>query len=598
MRPPASSIKAVVQRTGDGLGRVFDAAANAPGWVLAVAAVAAFAALSLTGMAGTSATFDESEHMASGCAILSRGDYRVDPIGPPLVRSLAALPLVLRGARLPVDSEEWRSGSIHPFGFLFLYQSGNDPVRFLRTSRLVILLLGAAAVCAAFVFSRAINGPRGAVLTLVLAAFSPNLGAHSHLATLDMGAALFFLLAVFTFWRLSRRVTLGGLAAAGLCLGLALASKMSALVLVPASALAALTFVLAGGRWRLEGRLSRWSRPEKRSQLVCAAVILAIVFVSAYAVLWGTYRFRYSMSESPIELTWEYPDSRPGLRERALGFARDHRLLPEAYLFGLHRLHSVVRGDEPGRVAYALGRTSGAGWWWYFPFAFLVKTPVPFLLLAGLALFGLARRGSREDLRRWCFVLIPLGLLAAGAMSSRYDLGVRHLLPAYPLLMVAAGGAGRFLRSRGLTAALLACSIAGGVLSAPGSIAYFNFPAAALFDRHYMLVESNLDWGQDLPRLKRWMDDNGVPEVKLAYFGSASPRLHGVRHQVLPAYNVYTRYEDEWKRAPGIRPGDWVAVSATMLRLGLEGKRDLYRPFRDIEPAAELGHSILVYKVP
>jgi hypothetical protein len=166
------------------------------------------------------------------------------------------------------------------------------------------------------------------------------------------------------------------------------------------------------------------------------------------------------------------------------------------------------------------------------------------------------------------------------------------------MLMILAGGAARMVRRKAWLYVLLAGAISSGLLAAPHFLAYFNLPSTVIFERHEMLVESNLDWGQDLPGLKRWMDDNGVEEVKLAYFGSASPAHYGIRHQRLPGYNVYSSFEKEWPPARGVESGDWVAISATNLRGLYLSRKDAYERFLAEEPVAAIGHSILIYRIP
>jgi hypothetical protein len=151
-----------------------------------------------------------------------------------------------------------------------------------------------------------------------------------------------------------------------------------------------------------------------------------------------------------------------------------------------------------------------------------------------------------------------------------------------------------------LTIGLFAALALGVAVSLPYDLAYFNFPSTLVWERHEMLVDSNLDWGQDLGRLKAFMDRRGIESIKLAYFGNASPRHLGLTHQILPGVNAYTRFEPEWTPARVWVPGEWVAISATLLEGVLQDdRRDFYREsFGRMEPVERIGHSILVYRVP
>jgi hypothetical protein len=318
--------------------------------------------------------------------------------------------------------------------------------------------------------------------------------------------------------------------------------------------------------------------------------------------VWGAYGFRYRPSpDRSFQFEWEAVDHEPRALMQAVRILRDNRMLPESYLYGLALIHQRTRD----RASYALGRFSRDGWWWYFPFALLVKTPVAALLLYAWGLGVLLRRGSGE-LARVCHLVVPLAVYWLAVVSTPLNIGVRHLLPALPMMMVLTGGlAARpgdpARRWRGRTlAALLAATAAASVAAAPYFIPFFNLPSRLVFSRQYMLADSNLDWGQDLRRLRRYMDQHGISSLKLSYFGSASPRNLGLAHEVLTSANVYLMCEEDLVRARELRPGDWVAISATNL-VGAsfpEDSRDELAAFRTMQPVATIGHSIFVYRMP
>jgi len=138
-----------------------------------------------------------------------------------------------------------------------------------------------------------------------------------------------------------------------------------------------------------------------------------------------------------------------------------------------------------------------------------------------------------------------------------------------------------------------------GASAAPHFLAHFNLPSRILFERHEMLVDSNLDWGQDLGRLKEWMDREGIPSLKLSYFGHGSPRQLLLQHEVLPGNCTYPFFEPEWKQAGPLKPGDIVAISASNYSGFLLQDRDLYRrQFAGVKPLAVIGNSIIVFRVP
>lgn len=195
------------------------------------------------------------------------------------------------------------------------------------------------------------------------------------------------------------------------------------------------------------------------------------------------------------------------------------------------------------------------------------------------------------------FLVAPPVFYIACASAANLNIGVRHILPAYPHILAVAAIAASVLWTRGamarvLVVALYVANVLEFGMVYPHSLTFFNAAVGGPSNGHRYLVDSNLDWGQDLQPLHRWMVDNDVRQIALAYFGTADPAYHGIRHVRLPS-------------GPGFAMGDvpplplpgYVAVSETVLAgpyLDDKG-RAFYRPFRDIEPHAVIGNSIRVY---
>jgi hypothetical protein len=243
-----------------------------------------------------------------------------------------------------------------------------------------------------------------------------------------------------------------------------------------------------------------------------------------------------------------------------LQFALHRELLPEAYLYGL----AYFLGGSARRLAYLNGEESMLGWWYYFPEAFLLKTaPAVLLLLVWLAGAGLVRR-------RWCsfdawfLVLPPAGYLAV-SMTSHLNIGHRHLAPIYPVIFVALGSLAGVARGSRVRAAALGLAAAGMAWSfwaaSPRYLSYFNLLAGGPAGAPRYLLDSNLDWGQDLRRLALWIERHGIGEVHLAYFGTADPRAYGIRFR-----KVYLVH-DFYPQLPAERPpaGSVLAVSVNLL---------------------------------
>jgi hypothetical protein len=564
--------------------------------VLAVAVgVALYVGLAVDGMRRTSATYDEPAHLSAAWTHVALHDYRLSPDHPPLVHSLAAAPLLLVGVRMDSGDEYWRQHLIWGFARRWLYR-WNDAGTLLFLGRLPIVLLGASLVVALVLWTRTRFGAGAAAVALVLAALSPDLLAHGQLVTTDMGAAACVFLSVVAFDALLRRTTWPRLLLSGAAVGAALATKFSALGLGPillALALARLAdprpIVLRLGRERsVEGKAAR---------AVALGGLLAAHLPVALLVIWAAYGFQRSFGADPglsASFPWDALQATNPLVHGAVRAARDWGLLPEPWLFGFLRFFE----HSEARRAFLLGRLSDTGFPHFFLVTFAVKTPLPLL---GLLLLALAGRG-RDQARPGALAAawLPLVVYAALTTTRGLNIGHRHLLPLYPFVFVVAGCAGAWLPRRfGRKGAVLLGALLGwyawGTLRVhPHPLAYFNETVGGPSNGWRVLVDSSLDWGQDLTRVEPWMREHGVTRYKLSYFGTASPEYHGVTGEMLPSYTA--------PRLPRVTreivPGDVLAVSATNLQgVYIEDEdQPLMARIRQLPPVGRIGYSILVFR--
>jgi hypothetical protein len=541
---------------------------------LVAAAVALQAGLAIDSMRGSSATFDEGAHLPAGYTHLVLGDHRLNPEQPPLVKLLSAAPLLAVRPVLKEEARSWAEARQWEFGRSFLYR-WNDADRLLFLGRLPIVALGSCLVVAVFLETRRRFGDGAAAAALLLAALSPEVLAHGALVTTDLAFALFFFLSVAAFSRVCEEATPRRVVAAGLATGAAFATKFSAPILVPLFLL--LLLALPGARRR---RLP---------------VALAGIFALALLVVWASYGFRAALSpdasvRAALRAELEAPIGGPLLRVAVA--AAKAGVLPEDFARGL----VFVMKHSEARRTFLLGELSEHGFPQYFLVTFLLKTPVPLLLLTGLAVARIGRLPRRDAVFLW----LPVVVYAAFTLTRGLQIGHRHLLPVYPFLFVAAGEAAFRVRAWRPPAGLalvtaLGLWYAGGSLRQhPHHLAYFNEIGGGPANGWRLLVDSNLDWGQDLKRLAAWMRENGVARVKLSYFGSADPWYYGIDSEALPGYTS--------PHAPSltreIHPGDVLAVSATNLQgVYLEPEdRALMARLRALEPIGRVGWSIRVYR--
>ena len=517
-----------------------------------------------------SATFDETTHLPAGFTYLDRFDFRHNPEHPPLAKMWAALPLWISGrGTADYASPNWAGTHVPPgdplrsradqwkFGYEFLNGKIGDPVRsdprrLLMPARMAMLVPGLLLGLLVYVLARDVWGKNAGLVALFLYAISPTALAHTGLVTTDLPSAAGYAATAWCFLRFTRAPGWKWAAATGLAFGASLLTKYNAILLGP-------ILVLMAGAWVAEGSLTGGRLDPRRWRAAAAA--LAAVFVVAFAVLWAGYGVRYSAVADPgYRLEWEILGKAKGPLVPAIAWAKEARILPEAWLFGL----AYTEGGASARLAYLNGELSITGWWYYFPEAFLLKTPPAFVLLLLWVLATAVARTRGRSLDGWLLAIPPLVYVAV-SMAGNLNIGHRHLVPVYPFLFVAAGGAAGFLEGtrvrKAAAAALLAgCALSFG-LATPRYLSYFNLFAGGPRGGFRYLADSNIDWGQDLPALKAWVDANGSRPVYLAYFGTADPKAYGI------PYRKVFRVHDFEPAEPTVRPGsgDVLAVSVTLL---------------------------------
>jgi hypothetical protein len=528
-------------------------------------------------------TWDEGFHLAAGYAYLRTGDYRMRTENPPLGKLLNSLPLLLLNPDPHTDDPVWQVPDRMRFGRVFLYHNRLLADAILFPARVVTIFLSLVLALAVALWARRQFGAGVALLACFLCCLDPNLIAHGRYVTSDVIATLFIFLAcaAWTEFLNSRRKR--ALVAAGIVLGLALASKFTALTLLPVFALLYLI------RWwqRAEGLSAR----HLVTSLLLAGMIGALVIGVVYAP--DTVRL-FTHPPPPVE---RFAD-RGGLSGQLLSIIPFVKHLPaHPYLLDLLDFAEHVR---TGHEAYLLGQLRRHGWWHYFLVAFAVKTPLAVLLLtAGAAVAGvgfLFRKRLLERLRaappQWTMVIVPPLVLFGVAMSGGHNLGLRHILPVYPFLFIAVSAAVLGLasgRRRALVAGLLVVVVSLEILESvkihPHYLAFFNLAAGGPEAGPRYLVDSNIDWGQDLKKLKAYMLAHELPYVCLCYFGNASVRYYKVRERNIPgAQDLEGRANLDCV----------VAISATPLQ-GVYVAANMYRWLRELQPTARIGYSIYVY---
>jgi hypothetical protein len=484
-------------------------------------------------------TPDEPAHIAAGYDIWN-GNHGFDLEHPPLARLVFAFPV--RHAPNPPGIYK------HPEENWFyrgdeILASGGYLRELVRVRRGNLLFLVAMLVVV-FTWTRRLFGDVAALIALTLISTLPPILAHSSLATTDIAVAALFPIACLATISFLENPTLRRTLILGVAVGAGVLTKFSFL---PFFALA-LVFLVP----------PRIRRIQLKPALVAAVMVAAIV--------WSAYRFDFG----------SIADATPRGRELAHFGGQDWMAdvpVPAPLFFA--GLLDVKLHNERGHLSYLLGRWDLEGRWYYFPVLLLFKTPLPFLILAAIGVFRLSRGVH------WGLAILPAAVLVP-AMVSRMNLGIRHILPVYPILAILAGYAAVTLGRPLLVALLVAWQLVATTAAHPDYLGWFNELARSRPER--IAIDSNLDWGQDTLALARVCRANQIRRLGLSVVSTTRVGDLGLP----PHYAI----------SPNDAPHGWVAVSIDRLMRSRMNDPTAYSYLASAKRTLQVGSSITLYEMP
>jgi hypothetical protein len=516
-------------------------------------------------------TSDETPNIACGMQWLDQGRYDYGPFHPPLARIAMSIGPYLYGARSQSLPNRWVEGNA-------VLNSAPRYGKALTLARIGILPFFILACACVWLWSRRLMDDWSALVPLFLFTNMPPVLAHAGLATTDMAVTAGVCAAVYAFilWQdaphLARSIVLG------LAMAAAVLAKFSALLFVPCCLIGLLLLRAAAQRepWRA------WCRRH-------AGPFLVAMLVAAITV-WAAYRFSWGPAA-----THEIPADTPLARYAPLSLLRTLSRISIPAPEIAHGMGLISEHVFEGHAAYLMGQNSLHGWWYFFPVALALKLPLGILALAAAGLVGLIRAGKRTfDWRAWGPPICVAAILLP-CLKATLNIGVRYVLALFPMLAITAGiGAVYLFRRCGRAGAIAAIALtlwaaASSVAAHPDYIPYFNELAGSRPER--FLVDSDLDWGQDMNRLVVELQRRRVPSLHMACLYTGDDR-----RLALPAWDALEPYHPVT---------GWVAVSFTMLKnfgwlvSQQQGRRDTAFAWLDrYRPVARVGTSILLYHIP
>jgi tetratricopeptide (TPR) repeat protein len=545
-----------------------------------------------------SATWDEPCHILAGYRYWQAGDYGLNPEHPPLAKLLGTFPLLFMHLKVPAVGRDASKPTVVMQGRALVY--GNDADALLLRARLAEAVVGLLLVLLLFEAGYRMFSAGAAWIAVVLAVFEPNLLAHSTLVTTDFAFTCFYLAAVYALWRVAERPTLLRLAGCGVMSGLALASKHSAILLVPTLALLAAVEIAC----RVKSAAPDGSAPRRVLGRETRIWIgrLVIIYGLALLVLWAFYAFRYQARPDGLPLWLSIASFTEVLKGQHLApwlvnTAARFKLLPESYLFGLTDVLWVTQGP---RLSFLLGRLYPHALWYYFPIAFVIKSTLGFLALLILGVAAV-KSWSGERHRKAAYILIPPAFFMGVALTAGTNMGIRHILPIYPFLILAAA-AGAWALARWhqawacVVVALVAFHLASSLHTLPDYLAYSNELFGGTSQTYRNLSDSNADWGQGMREAGQYLERRNIKDCWLAYFGTADPAYYHLPCKLL--LDPFLRWWHDPIQVPPENYHGVVLISGTEIAAPYWGADELnpYSRFLHAKPVANIGGSVLVYE--
>ena len=554
-------------------------------------------------------TFDETAHITAGYSYLTKQDYRLNPEHPPLIKDLAALPLLFLSLNFPENDSSWTQEK-EPVWWLqfdfarkFLYESGNDPDKILLFARLPMILLFLFFAWFIFFWARKLFNNKTALLSLFLVSFSPTLLAHGRLVTTDVGAALGTILAIYFWLKFLKKPSWKNILISALVLGISLLFKFSLLLLLPFFAIITLLYV--------------WVNKLSLAKYVGFSVLIGLI--ALIFVIWPIYQahtLNYPIEQQIKDNAYELNSTSIPQSLLKPFFWMSHKPVLRSINHYFTGVLMALGRTAGGNTTFFSGQISAEAWKTYFPTVYLIKLPLSFHILTLLALiwflgllFNKKNSSSKLKIKKWMSrhftelsMFIFLIIYWTVSIRGNLNIGIRHLLPIFPFTIILVSRAttnwlkNPFLKVKYIFLGfLILWQIISVILIYPYFISYFNELIGGAKNGYKYVTDSNLDWGQDLKRLTQFVEEKNINKIYLNYFGGGSPEYYlGDKYHLWDAKQSPTK----------LPPNSWLAVSVNELQggratpvKGFDQKSDYYEWLNKYEPVKVIGNSIFVYYI-
>lgn len=578
--------------------------------------------VSVLNAANDSAIFDETAHIPAGYSYLKLHELRLNPEHPPLIKDLSAIPLVFMKLNFDTSKSFWTESPDGQWdaGNSFLYKSFNDPDRIIFWSRIPIIILSIIFGLFIFFWARQLAGKLVGLFTLFIYAFDPNILGHNHFVTTDLGVAAFMAFSFYFFMKFIKDPSWKNVAWAGLFLGLLQLAKFSSIIMFPIFAFAGIVYPLV--KINKNKTLDNWKFKLKNLGEYVGKALL--IFFVSLIVVWLIYflNFFNTPQENYLQIVnYNFNATDHALANNiltALGGNYFTRPLGE-YGLGMAMVFKRVAG---GNGVYYLGQVTSKAFLSYFPVVFLLKEPISSLLFIFTALIygffkisqeavSACRSGIKNAWEKlvhflrtkivYVSMFLFIALYSYVSITGNLNIGFRHLFPILPFVYILTAktilGLGKNINSKKgdmifnfSMLILVIFLITTTVFSYPSYTSYFNELAGSSQKGYRFVTDSNADWGQDLKRLKVFLDKHPeIGRIRVDYFGGGNTNYY--------LGKKYTEWHDYTRP---IESG-WYAISTNFLQGSIYDKSksesNNYSWLKNIEPTYRAGTSILIYNI-
>ncbi|MFA6391432.1 MAG: glycosyltransferase family 39 protein [Patescibacteria group bacterium] len=581
-----------------------------------------------------SQTIDEGSHLASGYSYITTGNFKLNPEHPPLIKEISAIPLLFLPIEAPLNHPSWEEQNQWEFGRQFLYNNTADADLILLLGRIPTMLLSLLLGVLIYKWATRIWGRNTGLIALILYVFEPNILAHSRYVTTDLGATLLFFLTIYCLDRYFISFSRKSLFLFVFVFAVAQFVKFSAIILY-------IFFIIFTILKTIHKKTSQFTFSHF-SKIILLLLLMTFILGSFVYGFSRTIPFTdpdvqyfYNNKISAEELA-ELQNNDPLIAKlRSLAdpstktgsmlyrIAENTAVPGYYYIKGLFTLFSH---NYWGHMSYLNGNFSNVGFWNYFPVTFLIKTPLAMIIILSLGIYlfffrhykkntiskikndlinlipsknikhklhfrellaNIAKFYRNIPFTYWLLILTPI-LYFLWSMTSKINIGHRHVLIIYPFLILLSARVITYLfqnRNRYikiLSFILLSWYIVSTILIYPNFLAYFNESIGGPKNGSKYVTDSNIDWGQDVIKLKRYLDANNINEYYFTYFGSLWTSYYGIPFQPVPRLTN----QEELDKLDRI-----VAISIS----ALYSNDGTYKALRSIEPDDRIGYSINIY---